>query len=232
MILQSEYYPAKKCTGGETVGAQALMQWHVDTNGHRGGTDLGIYACRNVAGSKTLSVHAEGRACDLGCPVTNNWSWNVAEFLRVNSLALQIQAVIHQGGVWSARQPYAGWRTYDGDDPHDNHIHAELTPYGAQHLSVPLINRLWKGRRTMWFAQVEGHPEIYLTDGFKTRGMPAGSWETTCAPLIDKGTPHLLYPDLITLFRDCGTIVEPGRMTINDAVFTMSGKVSATIDPA
>jgi hypothetical protein len=233
MILQSAYYSAKRCTGGETVGAQALMKWHLDTNGHQGATNLGIYNCRNVSGSTTLSVHAEGRACDLGTPVQNDWSPRVAEFLRVNSLKLQIQAVIHRRKVWSAKQPYAGWRDYDDDDPHTNHIHAELTPLGASSLSVPLINRLWKGRLPMWFAQVKDHAEIYFTSGFQTKSMPSGSWETTCQPLIAQGVPHLLYPDLPTLLRDCGPLAaqDSPPLTITDAVFTMSGKVSGKIDP-
>ncbi|HVK26439.1 MAG TPA: hypothetical protein VM677_34245 [Actinokineospora sp.] len=48
---------------------RALMAWFLGAYAARGGKNLGIYNCRNVAGSSTSSPHGEGRAADLGVPV-------------------------------------------------------------------------------------------------------------------------------------------------------------------
>lgn len=138
--LQREYFPARSCTGWPTRGAKALMAWWLGAYGGRGATNLGIYNCRVIDGSSSLSLHAEGRAADLGCPVGNDWSWAVAEFLRRNSKALRIQLIIHNKQVWSANQPDAGWRRYTGKNPHTDHLHVEITPDGADNLTVADIN--------------------------------------------------------------------------------------------
>lgn len=140
MTLQREYFPAKACSGGPTPGARALMSWYLGAYGSRGATNLGIYNCRPIDGTSTLSLHGEGRAADLGCPVGNGWSWAVADALRLASGELGIQLLIHERKVWSARQPDAGWRAYNGSNPHRDHIHAELIPVAAQQLDVAYIN--------------------------------------------------------------------------------------------
>lgn len=140
MTLQRTYYPAQKCSGGPTPGAKALMSWWLGAYGGRGATNLGIYNCRPIDGTSTLSLHGEGRADDLGVPVGNAWSFAVADALKASSAELGVQLVIHNGKVWSARQPDAGWRTYNGSNPHRDHLHVELTPDAAQRLDVPYIN--------------------------------------------------------------------------------------------
>lgn len=140
MSLQRTYYPARQCSGGPRPGAQALMAWWLGAYGHLGAKNLGIYNCRSIAGSVTLSLHGEGRAADLGVPVGNKWAWPVFEAMRQNSKELGIQLIIHDRKVWSARHPDAGWRPYDGENPHTDHAHVELTPEAASSLTVQHVN--------------------------------------------------------------------------------------------
>src|SRR3712207_9263475 len=72
------------------------MTWWLGAYGNRGATNLGIYNCRPVSGGAVLSLHAEGRAADLGAPVGNTWSWGVMDTFRLNSQELGLQCVIHQ----------------------------------------------------------------------------------------------------------------------------------------
>ena len=140
MTLQRTYYPAQKCTSGATPGAKALMSWFLGAYAGRGAKNLGIFNCRPIDGTNTLSLHGEGRACDLGTPGGNPWSWAVVDALRVLSAELGIQLIIHQRKVWSARQPDAGWRNYTGTNPHNDHAHVELIPSAAASLTVAHIN--------------------------------------------------------------------------------------------
>lgn len=140
MSLQREYQGARSCTGSASVGAKALMAWWTGAYGQFGAKNFGIYNCRDIDGTSTLSLHAEGRACDLGAPVGNGWMWAVVDLLRRNSKELGIQLIIYRGKVWSARQPDAGWRTYTGANPHNDHAHVELTWDSARTLTVGHIN--------------------------------------------------------------------------------------------
>lgn len=140
MSLQRVYFSAHGCTGSARPGAKQLMAWFLGAYGSRGGKNLGIYNCRVIDGSDALSIHAEGRACDLGVPVGNSWSPVLADALVAFSAELGVQLVIHNRKVWSANKPDAGWRSYTGSNPHTDHLHVELTPDAASNLSVGRIN--------------------------------------------------------------------------------------------
>jgi len=58
----------------------------------------------------------------------------------------------------------------------------------------------------MFFLQVDGDPAVYVSDGLRTRSMPAGTWDNTCIPLINAGVPHLLYKTSDELFRAGGPL--------------------------
>ncbi len=138
-ILVGGYAGARSCTGGPTVGARNLMAWALTKRF----TNLGIYNCRTVRGGSTTSLHGEGRAADLGCPVGNSFSWAVADFLRLYSKELGIQCVIHNRKIWSSSGG-TGWRYYSGVAAHFDHIHAELTWAAANGgLTVAKLNDLW-----------------------------------------------------------------------------------------
>lgn len=141
-LYRGVYYYPGSCTGSARPGAKALMAWALGAYGARGLRNLGIYNCRNIAGTSALSTHGEGRADDLGAPVGNPWSQGLAQWLVDHSDELGVQLVIHRGRYWTCTQPDAGWLPYKGTNPHNDHIHVELTPFAAATLTVDRINQL------------------------------------------------------------------------------------------
>lgn len=147
-ILVAPYVGAKTCTDGPTVGNKNLTAWFLAAFVDKGATNLGIYNCRTVRGGTTTSVHGEGRASDLGTPTDDQvWSWELAEFLRLNSAELGIQLIIHNHPdgrrlIWSCSTG-PDWRPYTGVD-HNNHLHVELTWAAANGgLTVALLNETY-----------------------------------------------------------------------------------------
>lgn len=139
------YVGASRCSSGPTPGARGAMAWFLGAYREEGGRNLGIYNCRAVRGGSSTSIHGVGRAGDKGCPVTNDWSWNLAELLRVNSAELGIQCIIHRRKIWSNSNCGAGWRNYTGVAAHFDHLHVELTPAAAARSeaeTVALWNRI------------------------------------------------------------------------------------------
>lgn len=140
MGLHCGYVGAVRCSDGPTTGAKSLMAWFLGGYGARGGTNLGIYLCREIAGSGVLSVHAEGRACDLGIPAGASWGQGLCDALVARSRELGVQCVIYRGRIWSGAHCMQGWRPYNGADPHNTHAHVELDPASAGTLTVARIN--------------------------------------------------------------------------------------------
>jgi hypothetical protein len=146
MSLHVGYEAARTCTGGPTPGAKALMSWFLGQYGSRGGTNLGIYACRQVRGSSTTSLHGEGRACDFGVtPHSAAWGDELAEQLRLHSGELGIQCVIWNRRIWSGAYPAAGFRPYRGTNPHVDHLHVELTRGAAAALTPHRVHDVLSG---------------------------------------------------------------------------------------
>ncbi len=139
MSLHTGYEGATSCTGRAADGAKALMSWFLGAYSGRGARNLGIYNCRNIPGSSSLSLHGEGRATDLGVPVGAGWAQTLADALVANSRELGIQLVIYRRKVWSGRYPNSGWRAYTGSNPHTDHLHVELSWHAARTLTAPAI---------------------------------------------------------------------------------------------
>jgi len=139
MSIHTGYEPAVQCSGRGQDGAKQLMAWYLGAYSAKGGKNLGIYNCRPVAGSDTLSLHGEGRACDLGVPVGAGWAQTLADALVGGSAELGIQLVIHNRKVWSGRRPFEGWRAYGGSNPHTDHLHVELSWQAARDLTAARI---------------------------------------------------------------------------------------------
>lgn len=138
MSLLRVYEGAKGPSGGPTAGAKALMSWYLGAYGSRGGRNLGIYNPKRISGpSSAWSLHAEGRADDLGVPGGDpQWARDLAEALRASSAELGCQLVIYRRRVWSSLHPDEGWRNYDGSNPHTDHLHVELSRAAAGSLTV------------------------------------------------------------------------------------------------
>jgi hypothetical protein len=109
------------------------------------GDSAGIYNCRTVRGSSSVSIHAEGRALD--------WrllSWVTKErraARRIRGFLLRsdsedrrlagarrwgIQQIIYNGHHWSASHPKARWHPCEWDCGHADHMHIEQNWRGAK----------------------------------------------------------------------------------------------------
>lgn len=115
------------------------MAWYLAVYGPVGGTNLGIYNCQTIPGTRSLSLHAEGRAADLGVPGVTAWAALLAQRLVDLSAELGVQCVIFDRLIWSGAHPYEGWRNYSGSSPHTDHLHVELSRSAAQTLTTSHI---------------------------------------------------------------------------------------------
>lgn len=127
------------CAGGPTPGARALLAYWLESF-EPIARSLGIYNCRNVRGAGSLSIHACGRAADLGVPVTAEGHQVAYEFLRrlaPHARGLGLQLVIFNATSGSARNPWP--REYGGAHPHHDHVHAELNGRASRELTLATL---------------------------------------------------------------------------------------------
>jgi hypothetical protein len=132
-----------RCLGRARRGTVSLRRY-VDRwfRGH----SLGIYNCRNVAGTSHLSTHAEGRALD--------WALNAAVskerrearriiryFLSADSAGKPramarrwgIELIIYNERFWSVNHDREGWRSCrDLCSGHTDHLHIQQNWRGAK----------------------------------------------------------------------------------------------------
>lgn len=133
MSIYRGYQGAKGCTGGPQPGARALMAWWLETYGPQGAVNTGIYNCRQVRGGGSHSLHAEGRAGDLGVrPHDAQYGHEVAQLLHDMSAEMGVQCIIWSGRIWSGSYWAEGFRPYRGASPHYDHLHVELAWHVAR----------------------------------------------------------------------------------------------------
>lgn len=81
--------------------------------------------------------HAQGRACDIMMapggtypgPEATARGWAIAEWLRANAAALDVDYVIWQGRIWLREMSAQGWRPYNGygaTGGHYDHVHVSV----------------------------------------------------------------------------------------------------------
>lgn len=199
MILVG-YTPASACTGGPTLGAQALMAWFLDT--FADGRNDGIYNCRAMRGGTFFSIHAEGRAVDLGTPLTGKppaWATVLAEALVAFSAELGVQCVIWNRRIWSGARSAEGWRPYSGVDAHTTHLHVELTREAGRSLTTALIRDVFapaapsptpatKGPNDMGHTCVYAKTRWWIDAAGRRRRIPNPDFHNN---LIKAGTPDI-----------------------------------------
>lgn len=133
------YQPATYIARGPQPGAEALMDVFVADFKAR---NYGIYNPRSIRGGGGLSLHAEGRAVDLG--YSNKALGDEAlEALLRHREALGIQLIIWWRRIYSAKNPVGA--AYTGVSPHTDHIHVELSRPAAATLTVPYIRSVLRG---------------------------------------------------------------------------------------
>lgn len=131
---------ATECTGGPESGAQALLAYLLEE--YPNARSLGIYNCRTVRGGSTTSLHGEGRAVDLGWPMSSAGRGTASGEAVVKRLAahgrrLGIQTIIYNRRIYSARSPQG--RYYGGTHPHYDHHHIELTRAAGDRLTLATL---------------------------------------------------------------------------------------------
>lgn len=86
----------------------------------------GCFNRRYVAGTTTWSVHAEGRAFDVGVPNSERETgWQLACELVARRTLYGVQRVMWDRHIWSVEAP-AQWRGLSPrSDQHLSHLHAE-----------------------------------------------------------------------------------------------------------
>lgn len=124
------------CTGGPGPGLVALQVWLCA----RFGTPrTGPYACRNVRGGTTISLHGLGRAADLPTSALNPTGLArgdaLAEWCRAHRSQIGLTEVI-----WNRKiDTGTGWREYrpgPGGSLHLDHVHVGIDQAAAW--SMPL----------------------------------------------------------------------------------------------
>jgi hypothetical protein len=93
----------------------AVARW--DVQRAFGPQKLGGYAPGGVrSGHMVGSAHYEGRAIDVFFrPITRQnrvRGWAMAQYLVAHAERLELNTVIYDGRIWTARRSFQGWRTY------------------------------------------------------------------------------------------------------------------------
>lgn len=133
------YQRATGPTGGPAPGALALRDWAL-TRFPDTARDLGVYNPRRIRGGRGWSVHAEGRALDVGFPVERFGHPDghaLTRLLVSRHAQLGVQQVIWSRSVW--RNTIGRWRPYNGTSPHLDHAHIELTREAGAQLTPAMI---------------------------------------------------------------------------------------------
>jgi hypothetical protein len=118
--------PKKASAVGRGAGYGGMMYYveaaYNDVKDRFGKTNfMGGYANRNVVGGSSKSMHAFGRAFDIGS--TSAIMSKIAEYAKGFP---NVQYVIYNRRICG---PGGGeWRTYNGANPHTDHVHVDFLP--------------------------------------------------------------------------------------------------------
>lgn len=134
--MGSRFHPwvdATGCVGGPMDGTSALERALLELWGHAGATSLGIYSCRPPRSGGGWSIHAEGRALDLGRPASAvELGEQLLEALRERAWEAGLQRIIYRGHIYDLSTPEG--RRWDDAGAHDLHLHIEQTRWAASTL--------------------------------------------------------------------------------------------------
>ncbi|MCJ7983752.1 transglycosylase SLT domain-containing protein [Priestia sp. OVL9] len=129
---------------------------------------MGAYNNRNVRGGSSKSMHAYGRAFDIGG--SGSTMSKIADYLR--KTATNLQYVIYNRRIAGPGMGKA-WRKYSGVNPHTDHVHADFFPpagQGGGGYSGPI-----SGKLSNWIDQA-----------MKMRGVSGSEWKNGLAWIINK----------------------------------------------
>lgn len=131
------YDGGSNCSGGATPGASMLRTHLLEFFPAVG--SIGVYNCRVISGTNTMSLHGVGRALDIMIPTVGGDADNdlgdpIAHWLIENAEAIGIQTIIWDHTIW--RVSYSPREhELNSSNPHVDHLHVELSEEGAQKLT-------------------------------------------------------------------------------------------------
>jgi len=157
------YDKATAPTSGPQKGSMALYralvdskQWGSQTKG------LGVYNNRPIRNGKSLSTHAEGRALDIGVPVSSDTGDRLYRVMVENATELGVQQILWDG---------KGWRCDRGQFStsskvaalHRDHLHIELTRDASHNLKPSQVAKI--------LGQPIPEPNVILQEGDKSSAV-------------------------------------------------------------
>ncbi len=122
------------CSGGPTPGASMLrthlLEYFPQT------ARIGIYNCRVIDGTSSMSLHGVGRALDIMIPTVRGDADNdlgdpIAHWLIENAEAIGVQTIIWDHSIWRTSN-VPRQRELRSGSPHVDHLHVELSVAGAR----------------------------------------------------------------------------------------------------
>ena len=129
------YFSEKKPETGPTLGGTCTNGSSVPSGVHTGIVLVHEAVCANFPQITTYGTfrgdgeHAEGRAVDV--MITGETGWQVADFLRANYAALDIEYIIFSQHIWSVERAGEGWRSMSdrGSITANHYDHVHVTVY-------------------------------------------------------------------------------------------------------
>jgi hypothetical protein len=89
----------------------------------------GAYGCynpRRIAGSRSWSLHAEGRALDVGWrPAQSDLAWQLACELVTHRILYGTMRIMHDRHIWTTERPGEWSRLRPTTNQHTDHLHIE-----------------------------------------------------------------------------------------------------------
>lgn len=127
------YNGGANCAGGSTAGARTLRDHLLGYFPQISG--IGIYNCRVIAGTNSMSLHGVGRALDIMIPMSNGSADNdagdpIAHYLIEHAEEMGIQMIIWDQSIWRSNRNPRQYALASGN-PHIDHLHVELNQEGA-----------------------------------------------------------------------------------------------------
>ena len=129
------YFSEKKPETGPTLGGSCTNGSSVSSGVHSGIVLVHEAVCANYPEITSYGTfrgdgeHAQGRAVDV--MISGETGWQVADFLRANYAALDIEYIIYSQRIWSVERGGEGWRSMPdrGSTTANHYDHVHVTVY-------------------------------------------------------------------------------------------------------
>ena len=129
------YFSKKKPETGPTLGGTCTNGSSVSSGVHTGIVLVHEAVCANFPQITSYGTfrgdgeHAQGRAVDV--MISGETGWEVADFLRANYAALDIEYIIYSQNIWSVDRAGEGWRSMSdrGSITANHYDHVHVTVY-------------------------------------------------------------------------------------------------------